>query len=412
MPVIGIRRLKPSHIDPDADTTRLLALEIARPLQIDEDDCNVVIDHPSLDSALFPQGSEPSISSPSIRQPHPLELMTAVARVVARIKKTLRRPHVGGETLSMFEKQLESVMNTFPEPIHPRSSTYLDPALFWVTTTVANTKYMLHRQNISPRVSPTERAAAMNNCVLAAQTTARTVSRSMQPCPSSPRIYLDPARASMDWESRIRSFTPSLLCTHLWRCILMLSLALDFTSAATCARVSATIGELRPINTACGRNLVFFLERLKDRVASGLGQRHQLENDEEMLAYVSGDLQADPVHAWVWERESPVAGLSGEPHVGSTSGFQQINQPPEIEVETDDWGGWARVQSLLVDLQQDHEQRQALQRLPPLRPQPTGGGPTSEGGSMAPRQRGRHSSEAAERVSIASIIEAEDSTRP
>ena len=190
----------------------------------------------------------------------------------------------------------------------------------------------------------------------------------------------------------------------------MLSLASDFTSAATCARVSTTIGELRPINMACGRNLVFFLERLRDRIASGLGQRHQLENDEEMLAYVSGDLQGDPVHAWIWERDNPITSPLGEPSSGADA-FQQTSQFPVLEVETDDWGGWPRVQSLLVDLQREREEAQGFQRLPPLRPQPTIGPPAYESPIMASPPRPRRGSEAAERVSIASIIETEDARR-
>lgn len=78
----------------------------------------------------------------------------------------------------------------------------------------------------------------------------------------------------------------------------MLCLRGDFKSALICAEVSSTFGDARPVNVSCGKYLAFFLDRLLQKAQLGL--RADLENDEEMIAYVSGDLQGNIEQSWVW----------------------------------------------------------------------------------------------------------------
>jgi len=143
----------------------------------------------------------------------------------------------------------------------------------------------------------------------------------------------------------------------------VLALALDFNGALICARVSAAIADLRKINVACARNLIFFLERLTDRVRNGQGERYMLEQDEEMLAYASGDLQEDARGSWVWtEAESPSRELSGSYSANMTPIESPEEAPPSGQ--SDVFGGeWQRVEALLVGLR--HEQ-QRQRPLPPF----------------------------------------------
>ena len=92
---------------------------------------------------------------------------------------------------------------------------------------------------------------------------------------------------------------PAFFCSHLWRCALVLCLRLEFAAATTIVQASASIGDLRKNNVACGRNLAFFLDKLIARLRSG-ATSESLEADEEMLAYASGDLQGCSEESWVW----------------------------------------------------------------------------------------------------------------
>ncbi|KAI4712025.1 hypothetical protein J4E89_003471 [Alternaria sp. Ai002NY15] len=70
---------------------------------------------------------------------------------------------------------------------------------------------------------------------------------------------------------------------------------------------ATAIGNRRKVNTACGKHVVFFLERMFDRVRTGRASSHQLEQDEEMIAYVSADAQSSLEHSWVWAGDNLIS---------------------------------------------------------------------------------------------------------
>jgi len=294
--------------------------------------------------------------------PSPVEINMPLVRHYDELRRAMKIQPVPSTTLETFEGIFASIADTMPEPLQPYSTTYLDPYMFRVTMALPNARIMLHRQNLSPLCSPEECRIALAACAGAAQISVRLINRSLQQAPTIPQPFTEPDRAKLPWELRVRSSTPSLVCTHLWRCILVLALALDFNGALTCARVSSAIADLRKINVACARYLVFFLERLTDRVRSGQGERYMLEQDEEMLAYASGDLQEDAKGSWVWrEAESP-----SREHPGSYSAnTTPIESPEEAQLgQGGMFGGeWQRVEALLVGLR--HEQ-QRQRPLPPF----------------------------------------------
>jgi hypothetical protein len=108
------------------------------------------------------------------------------------------------------------------------------------------------------------------------------------------------------------------------------------------------------VNIACGRNLAFFLRLLTERLQSS-GEVN-LDKDEEMLAYVSGDLQASTDNSWVWQGSETGTALNINcktpslvtgPDGSSGSGAASSNAPIMTvltEQESKDWGGWEQVE--------------------------------------------------------------------
>lgn len=294
--------------------------------------------------------------------PSPVEINMPLVRHYDELRRAMKLRPVPPTTLENFEGIFDSCAVAMPESLQPYSTAYLDPYMFRVTMALPNARIMLHRQNLSPLCSAEECRAALNACAGAAQLSVRLINRSLQQAPTIPQPFTEPGRANLPWELRVRSSTPSLVCTHLWRCILVLALALDFNGALTCARVAAAIADLRKINVACAKYLIFFLELLTDRVRNGQGERHMLEEDEEMLAYASGDLQEDARGSWVWtEAESPSRELPGSYSSNTTPIESPEDAPPG---QSGVFGGeWQRVEALLIGLR--HEQ-QRQRPLPPF----------------------------------------------
>jgi hypothetical protein len=261
-------------------------------------------------------------------------------------------------TLQQFETTFNSIAAAMPEPLQPFSTTYLDPYMFRVTMALPNARIMLHRQNLSPLCSRDEVRAALSACASAAHLSVRLIDRSLQPPPPHPTAFTEPARSALPWELRVRSSTPSLVCTHLWRCILVLALSLDFSAALTCVRVSAAISDLRKINIACAKYLIFFLERLVERVRAGHGQKHMLEQDEEMLAYASGDLQEDSKGSWIWaDNDSPDGDRQNPSRSANTT---PVGSPEGPDSAIGYGGEWSRVETLLLALRQERDRQRPL----------------------------------------------------
>ena len=107
---------------------------------------------------------------------------------------------------------------------------------------------------------------------------------------------------------------------------------------------SVAIGTTRKINTACGKNIIFFLEQLAERVRRTDGRPYQVADDEELLAYASGDLQSSLEHSWAW------AGATGRTtHARGTS---DPIRPHSNASDTGEgsWPGWGAVDYMLTTL--------------------------------------------------------------
>jgi hypothetical protein len=157
--------------------------------------------------------------------------------------------------------------------------------------------------------------------------------------------------------------------------------------------------------------MAFFLNVLIEKrrnggMAGSKGYRGDREMDEELMAYVSGDLQASTENSWVW------AGSETGMNIGSgNSGGGKPGPSPTLmgggmedgtivltDAEARDWGGWERVEFLVGVLARESGGY--------VQPVPTRYSGPGAGGGMGPqvRDRSQDRSRGNERMSITSII--------
>lgn len=289
-----------------------------------------------------------------------------VQRITAQLKKTLKSRVITSATLNTYDEHFRTIMASYPDPYPIHSQAFLDPRLVHAACSLQVTRLFLYRHNLTPACRPDQRRDALERCVSVAKDTAHYIERSMQQ-PSSPagQAYHAPNAA---WQARLRTMAPAFFCTHLWRCALVLCMRLEWEAASTIIQASAAIGDMRKNNIACGRNLAFFLDRLLDRLRRG-ATVSAFETDEEMMAYVSGDLQACTEEHWVWTGSETGSDLNQAPPQ-RTNGYQSpVKQPesgPLSEREMQEWGGWDRILHTVNQLH--HEQQQQRSQPPPAPP--------------------------------------------
>lgn len=343
-------------------TYRVVSLETGKPLHINDDDCDVSEPMPVDDDHIQPNGT---ILQPSSQAtPNGMIAVIPVVRITASIKKTLKSRTITAATLNTYDQHFKAIMASYPDPFGIHSNIDLDPRLLTAACSLQTSRFLLYRHNLTPACRRSERRDALDRLVSVAQDTALYVQRSFNPAHMS------------SWAARVRTMAPAFYCAHIWRCILVLTFRAEYAAALTLLQVSAAVADLRPNNLACGRHLAFFLDKLVDRLRAG-ASKHQLENDEEMLAYVSADMQGAPESAWVWAGSEPMSAspitsssnLPGAPEASPAAGYQLT------ERELRDWPGWDQIQRVLTQLlHESQSQPQAQQQArPPPQQQQQGG---------------------------------------
>lgn len=327
---------------------RLLALEMGKPVLINDQDCDVDLPCPIVDERYISDGC-----LPNSQQTTPFLAAIHVVRSIGQLSRTLRCPAIGPATLETFERHFDACLGTFPASYHPGSDQPLDPRSLAPIIYLQNARLILHRHNISPMSSADARSSALDHCLSAALDTAALLSRCLQ----------QPLPGGEDSRAVFASVATTILCTHIWRCTLFLLFRQEYAAALVCVQASSLIGDLRAINASCGRYLAFFVRFLLDRVRRP-GLPADLSRDEELVAYVSGDMQGSSDSSWVWlgsETGSQLEVLS--PPVSSSP----ITRP-ETGNESMDWEGWEwierTVQHLLSEQQQQQQQERSLETQP------------------------------------------------
>lgn len=327
---------------------------------INEDDCEAPLPSPIEDRYIQAQGFTRShaVSAPFTG---PLAV-TQITRLHAPIYQALKSSIIIPQVLANFDEQFRSRISLLPESYHPCSSAALDTTALPPLFTLLSAQFHLYRRNLTPVCRPPERAEALSRCISIAQETAKYISRTLH----------SPTRAGSEktWQIRVASVASNMVCLHLWRCTLVLCFRGDYDAAFMCLHLSSAIGKTRRINGECGKNLAFFLEQLVSRVRSGQGSPQQLEQDEEILAYVSGDAQGSIEHSWVWAGKNMMAPTHSQhisfdtlrshggdelmrdalsPRIGSSSPKQ----------DGSDWSDWARIELMFRQLTEENRPRTA-----------------------------------------------------
>lgn len=362
----------------------LLSLELGRPALTKEEDCNVGMPSPIDDQYMVP--GIPWASSPSPEQStSPLLPMIQVIGGIARLLRILKSDRLTDSALQAYNSHFNKCVDAFPAQHQGRFNGYIDPTELPPVIYLQNARLMLHRHNLTPVCGSIERSTAIDHCVLVAKDTARFLRRCMRP-PAEPRSH--EAERNDTWESRMISASSAFLCTHVWRCTLFLCFRLDFENALSCARASATLGNARPVNVDCGRYLEFFLHE----IVSKLDQGAQLDTDEEMMAYVSGDLQGSFENSWIWQESKGGVHLGIPLQISDETDKTKLKSKSfsatTAQMKESDWNGWDDVLRTIERLSRKKEQERQHpagqesslrppMMLPPLVPSPNSMSPSN-----------------------------------
>lgn len=270
------------------------------------------------------------------------------------------------ETLQSYDEKFYAKLLLLPESYHSASDLPLEPAALTPLFTLQYARFTLFRRNISPVCAQAERTEALRRCVAVAQDTARYISRTLQTSPVLPD-------SETAWGTKVTKIASNLICIHLWRCMLILCFHAEYDAALMCLRLSSHIGDIRKINTACAKNFAFFLDRLGERLRSG---HHKLDDDEEILAYMSGDMQGTLEPSWAWTdgdfaltQTSPQTSPLGSTTVpavddsvrGTPLPLRASSGSPEVGLK--EWSGWGRIEHTIHQLMEGHRAR-------PVKPAP------------------------------------------
>lgn len=335
---------------------RSLALDLGRPMLIDDTDCDVSLPA-GVDDAYIHDGG---MSVPPHAEPltHSLLALINVVRSYGALHKALASPLIAPTRLATFDQHFASCLQTFPAACTSSSQAPLSPYLLNPLIYLLYARMVIHRHNLNPSCPPDMRLAAVEQCTHTAVETAALLTR------TTPQ-FADGAT--------------TLLSSHVFRCALFLMLVGHLDAASACVRALTAIGPRRDIVAPIGRFLAFFATVLASKktefasylarnpgtpilnAASGRSQPNPLQDallhDEELLAYVSADIQAVAETGWVWaggERDAQAAQTCAPVALrpGRSAGtlFSAEARMGLSEEESRDWGGWERVESLVRGL--------------------------------------------------------------
>ncbi|EGE79961.2 hypothetical protein BDDG_02902 [Blastomyces dermatitidis ATCC 18188] len=338
---------------------RLVVLETGRPLMIHDEDCDVEllssVDDRLTDGDSLSRGEKLA----------PVLAITHVMRAVSQLTKSLKTLVISTDTLEAFERHFRLCLATFPLDYRMEANHYLHPRALSPIMFMQNTRLVLHRHNISPRSSTEVRHVALGRCLAISRDTACLLSRCML-SPNTPKVG-PIAQQGGHWRHVIATAATTILCCHIWRCTLILLLQSDYAGALVCVQASAAIGDARLVNAACGRYVAFFLKCMLEKA-----RRHGLENldrDEEMMAYVSGDLQGRASGSWIWQtNENESASTVTQPQSVTSSklsplGEQFVDGAPNgaaVDASEREWEGWGWVEQTVQLLLTEQQQQQNL----------------------------------------------------
>src|SRR2546423_4113400 len=250
-------------------------------------------------------------------QSTPLLATIHVVRSVQPLVRLFKSECISPETLITYERYLDACHGLFPPSLSLSSTEWLDPRSIAPVIYLQNVRMVLHRHNLSPFCQPEARYRAVEACANIALNTSQFMSRCIGQTSATPNALAVSAT--------------TLLCTHLWRCTLFLLFREHYESALNLVRALSVIGSARNVTFDCGRHIAFFIRCIMDRLQKGVVDN--FEQDEELMAYVSADLQSSARNSWVWQGSETGANLSingtlGEDRSDKSYGIGVSRWPP------------------------------------------------------------------------------------
>jgi hypothetical protein len=337
-------------------------MELGKPMLINDEECDTEYPEP-LDEERTQMDAAHSWSN---LPPSSLLLATVhIARLMAPMSRLFRSLCITNDTMVKFESHLGTCLSLYPQSLQLASTSPIDPRDVMPLIYFQNARLMLHRHNLSPSCSPEQRSHAIEYCVAAARDTARVISR----------CILSESRAPQGEAERHLVFSANtMFCTHLWRAMLLLLFRPLDDAFHVLLRAASIVGATKSINLSCGRYLAFCLRKLVDKMESPAAI--DLEQDEEIVAYLSGDLQAS-TNSWVWGNAETGTHLSRRQKHGRPKQLSQDSDHTSpiqshspswdsalSEEEQQDWGGWDTIDRGARFLQNLQEKRLAVQPTP------------------------------------------------
>lgn len=331
---------------------RSLATELGYPFLIDDEDCEVSLPS-NVEDHYVPDGgggvrTELGSSSQSLLS------IVHVIRYYTAIVKALSTPTLSPAQLSHFDGQFHQSQTVFPEAYNPSFNYALTPRYLEPVIYLLHARLILHRHNLDPGCVAEARMGALEKCTHVALETHSLFHRAIGALPNTG--------------------VTALLTTHTFRCTLFLLLTGYLEQARTCIRALATVDTKRDVLVPCGRYLSFFVSMLGSKraeFANYLAQSapHQsfgtprppydqnavlqmLSRDEDLLAYVSADLQASPIASWLW---APPEHDNFLLPTAPTTRYQRGLLTPHVRTgltadEREEWEGWERLDAAVREL--------------------------------------------------------------
>ncbi|KAI6780859.1 putative transcriptional regulatory protein-like protein [Emericellopsis cladophorae] len=333
---------------------RILASELGHPTLIRDEDCDVAL--PAGVDDQFIQANGMQVPPGSQPLTHSLLAVIHVVRCYSPLLQALAARMISHQRTQLFESHFRQCLEySFPQQCHPRSPLPLAPHFLGPLAHLLHARMLLNRHNLSPRCRMDTRLNAVEGCTMVALDTVALIQRSS---------------AALD------EGATALLATHIFRCTLFLLLTGYFEQAMTSIRALASISTRRDVAVPCGRYLSFFVSVLgSKRVEHADYIRNMrpppsarsiqdqqavllqsLASDEELLSYVSADLQACIDRAWLWAGlEHEVAPEQRQPPPNPSTPIPNSLYSSEARSgltvdETREWGGWARLESAVRTL--------------------------------------------------------------
>lgn len=333
------------------------------------------------DEILSPDGRSPQDIRFPLGSRDALEPLVQLSSIVSQVQKILRTSTAPTMALAAIDERLSILSTPYLQDLEAVITQPPGPENEWMILHVYSVQLHLHRHNFSPFSTPEVKQAALGCCAKVAGDTARLLLRIDEGYAQSHVAGL----ASYDPTSRFlhiaRLGPTSHLMLHLWRSTMYLVYSFDFLGAGICARHAASMGNLRPINSLCGKYLQFFLETLLHRIRD---ESPNFLHDEQLMTYLSADIHSNLDQSWVWTGfepdHSPLAG-----NARSSIGADNSSNPSSPTKSSKVWDNWDGILAMI---------RQLSERFPSS----SSGGPPHHIDPRIPAAAGTGAAEDTERV--------------